>query len=89
MIDRNSPTQETVREARFPKRTQFDMIEQPEQGWRTRHVRSYTQAGAPLMWQVELVREADGETVTFNSEHLFVAWCRATEAAHMMSSGLT
>ncbi len=89
MIDRNSPSQETVREARFPKRTQFDMIEQPERGWHTRHVRRHTSSDAPPVWQVELGREEDGATVAFENESLYVAWARATEAAHMMSNGLT
>lgn len=70
------------------RRTQFDMIENPEPGWRTRNVSSRTTFDAPLKWEVELVREEDGTTVSFENESLFTAWARATEAAHMMSIGL-
>ena len=70
------------------RRTQFDMIEEPEKGWRTRHVKSQSAFDAPLVWEVELVREEDGATVAFSNESLFTAWARATEAAHMMSIGL-
>lgn len=81
------PKTETVGNAK--RRTQFDMIEHPEKGWRTRHVKSQSTFDAPLVWEVELVREEDGATVSFQNEHLFTAWARAAEAAHMMTIGLS
>lgn len=82
----HEPKSETTGTAK--RRTQFDMIEEPEKGWRTRHVKSATTFDAPPVWHVELVRESDGITVTFANESLFTAWARATEQAHMMTIGL-
>ncbi len=80
------PTSETVGTPK--RRTLFDMIENPEPGWRTHYIRQRVSSDAPPVWEIELLREADGTAVGFENESLFVAWARATEAAHMMSAGL-
>ncbi len=80
------PKAETVGYKR--KNTAFDAIENPEKGWVTTAVlRTETHGETPL-WRIDLLHPADGATVTHEAESLYVAWARATEAAHMMNIGL-
>ena len=70
------------------KRTAFDAIENPEPGWQTRSLLQIVSSDSPLRWEIVLLHDATGSTVTHENESLFVAWARATEAAHMMNIGL-
>lgn len=80
------PRTETVGAPR--KRTVFDMIENPEPGWHTRKLKQVISSDRPAFWRVELMHNTDGSVSHFEAESLFVAWARATEAAHMHNIGL-
>lgn len=77
------PQSLTLREATTPRRTVFDMIENPHPGWQTRKIKHVFSTDRPAFWRIELMRDQGGAAVQFEHESLFVAWVRATEQAHM------
>ena len=70
------------------RRTMFEMLEDPTPGWSTDSVKRLVSSESPVLWLVVLVRNADGEELKREASSLYVAWARATEAAHMMSNGI-
>lgn len=66
----------------------FEVLENPEPGWKLRKIEQHIVLGETPEWHVELVRQSDGACATFHHEDLYVAWARATERAHMESNGL-
>ncbi|MBC7601205.1 MAG: hypothetical protein H7255_00895 [Ramlibacter sp.] len=82
----HEPKTETVGTSK--KRTAFDAIENPEPGWQTRSVVQVVSTGSPPCWEIVLMHDATGSTVTHEADSLYVAWARATEQAHMMNIGL-
>lgn len=83
----HEPKTETVGTAP-KKRTLFDMIENPEPGWSTRKIEQIVSSGQPPMWRIELMHDETAAVFMQQNESLFVAWARATEAAHMQRIGL-
>jgi len=71
------------------RRPIFDVIENPEKGWKCVLIQLITSAddeeGA---WRVQIRRESDGMIVGADNPMLFVAWARATEKAHMEDNGI-
>lgn len=82
----HEPRTETIGSVR--KRTVFDMIENPEPGWSTRKIKQVFSTDTPPIWLVVLMHNETAAVSQFESESLFVAWARATEAAHMHNLGL-
>ena len=85
-IVRGEPRTETT--GPLKRRTMFEMLEEPTPGWNIWKVERLVSSDSPVVWLVVLVRNTDGEELRRESSSLYVAWARATEAAHMMSNGI-
>jgi hypothetical protein len=70
------------------RRSLFEVLEQPAEGWVVREIKRVESTDHPVLWQVWLMRERDGWSITFENESLHVAWVRSIEAAHMRDRDL-